>query len=235
MRKSIVKFCKLKLLSRGVLLKRIGILEKELTKCFLTKRSFSFLQIGANDGVNFDDLYWHVRRFRGFGVVVEPLENEFDRLLNNYKSLPAVKALRCAIHNEADEIAIYSVNRVEGDGLPSWVDGMASLDRNWLVKEKIPHNQISTQHVPAQHMMQVIEKYELWDLDLLQVDAEGFDLEVIAMIDFERVRPRVIKYERPLALRGTNDTAADEIAQYLIAQGYSVTPEGYDAIAICRK
>ena len=37
-------------------------------------------------------------------------------------------------------------------------------------------------------------------LDLLQIDAEGYDYEILKTIDFDRIRPRFVNYERVLLL-----------------------------------
>ena len=45
---------------------------------------------------------------------------------------------------------------------------------------------------------ELLIRHHIDDLDLLQIDAEGYDLEIIAMIDFNTTRPRFINYERVL-------------------------------------
>ncbi len=53
-------------------------LEEILNNNFPVKAPFSFIQIGANDGVSFDSLYDMVLQRKSKGVVVEPLSDYFQ-------------------------------------------------------------------------------------------------------------------------------------------------------------
>ena len=41
----------------------------------------------------------------------------------------------------------------------------------------------------------LIEDYNIKHLDLLQIDTEGYDYEILKMLDFNRLKPTVINYE----------------------------------------
>jgi len=56
------------------------------------------------------------------------------------------------------------------------------------------------------------------DIDVLQIDAEGADDEVIYASDIERLRPRLINFER----RHLSDQRQQTLAAFLAGQGYSI-------------
>ena len=41
----------------------------------------------------------------------------------------------------------------------------------------------------------LVERCGVERLDLLQVDAEGYDALILAQVDFERFRPKIVRYE----------------------------------------
>jgi transcription antitermination factor NusG len=51
--------------------------KRSLEKTFKTNKEFSFIQVGANDGISFDDLYDFVTKRKSFGVVIEPVKVTF--------------------------------------------------------------------------------------------------------------------------------------------------------------
>ena len=58
-------------------------------------------------------------------------------------------------------------------------------------------------------------------IDLLQIDVEGYDYEIIKMIDFERVKPLIIHFEHghlPIE-------QFEECLEVLIKQGYAISVE----------
>ena len=56
-------------------------------------------------------------------------------------------------------------------------------------------HQIEPEEVEACTLMEAIESCKITSLDLLQIDTEGFDFEIIKMLDFKKLTPLVIHYE----------------------------------------
>ena len=50
-------------------------------------RPITFIQVGANDGIRFDNLYYTVTNQSWSGLVIEPLTKHFSKLANNYKTI----------------------------------------------------------------------------------------------------------------------------------------------------
>ena len=75
--------------------------------------------------------------------------------------------------------------------------------------------QITVQCVTLQDLL---VKHNITDLDLLQIDAEGYDYEILKSIDFQRIKPRFINFEHALL----STTQRLECRQMLERIGYIV-------------
>jgi FkbM family methyltransferase len=185
-----------------------------------------FVQIGANDGLRFDDLYRFVTNHTCEGIVVEPLPDVFAKLAANYADYPSIKPVNLAIHRTEPSLPLY---RVEPNALakyPAWAAGIASFDRDHLLRHKIRTDDIKSQAVPCVPLMPLLIEHGLMELDLLQVDTEGYDAEIVRMIDFARCRPLVLKYEH----KGLDPQTRAELEGTLRRHGYRVAHDSTDTV-----
>jgi hypothetical protein len=76
-----------------------------------------------------------------------------------------------------------------------------------------------------------MERHRISEIDLLQIDAEGYDYEILKSIDFSTWSgPRLINYERVLLL-----DQEDECRAMLKAAGYKLALRGQDTLATLRQ
>jgi hypothetical protein len=68
----------------------------------------------------------------------------------------------------------------------------------------------------------------LGGVDLLQIDTEGFDLEVLRLFDVGLRRPAIINFEQ-IHLSGPD---REEAVGLLSAHGYDVTMSHWDALGV---
>jgi hypothetical protein len=54
-------------------------------------------------------------------------------------------------------------------------------------------------------------------LDLLQIDAEGYDVELLKLFDFERMRPPIVHYEHKKLSAKESDEAVELLAGHATA------------------
>ena len=191
---------------------------------------FKFAQIGANDGVRFDSLYEIVTVHPCAGIVVEPLPDMFERLRSNYADYPRIVPVNKAIHESARSLELFRVRPSTQATYPGWSSGLASFDREHLLRHHIAPADISVQLVECVTLMELLETHALVDLDLLQVDTEGYDGAIVRMIDFARCRPSVLKFEHknlPAAER-------EDLRVRLAHHQYAMQSEGNDTIAWLR-
>lgn len=187
----------------------------------------TFVQIGANDGILFDNLYHFVTEHRCHGLVVEPLSDYFDRLVLNYKNYPQIKPVRVAVHPTLKQCALYRVDPLHLAQLPSWTAGIASVDPKHHLRTGVDKQHIVEELVECVPLMELLDSHGIAEMDLLQIDTEGFDGEVIAMIDFARLKPAIIKYEH---VNLDLDTRARTV-ELLHQNGYKTLQDGNDTIA----
>lgn len=193
-----------------------------------SSENFCFVQIGANDGVKFDDLYSFVTTRKCMGIVVEPLKVYFDMLVKNYSEYPDIVPINCAVHQTQKKAILHYVDPAKLDSLPEWAQGIGSLDPNHHMKSGTPPDSIVSEEVECVHLMDLIREQKFEQVNLLQIDVEGYDGEVIKMIDFNVVKPKIIKYEH----QNLKKEERKQIVKMLKSHGYTVFRQGGDTVAI---
>lgn len=186
--RSFLRFFDLKLV-------KISLSEKMLTNLQKENKNVKFLQIGANDGVSFDCLYDYVTKNRWSGVAVEPLREFYDKLCFNYSEFSNVELVNLAIHPTKESISLFKVNPTYYNEFENWVKGIASLEKEHLIKHGVPENKIIEESVRCVNLMELIKKHNLYNVDYIQIDTEGFDSEILKMLNFDVVKPKMIKFE----------------------------------------
>jgi FkbM family methyltransferase len=198
-----------------------------MTALYRRPGGFKFAQIGANDGIRFDSLYQMVTQHPCSGIVVEPLPDMFERLRSNYADYPKIVPVNKAVHQSARTLELFRVAPSAITDYPSWASGLASFDREHLIRHQIAPQHICSQPVPCITLMELLEGNSLIDLDLLQIDAEGYDGAIVRMIDFARCQPRLVKFEH----KNLSARERKELERQLARSNYAVAAEGTDTIA----
>jgi FkbM family methyltransferase len=191
---------------------------------------FHFVQVGANDGVSFDFLYDFLSEREPFGLVIEPVEEYFTELTENFKNFKHVKPVRLAVHRDLNLINIYKIKKSALIKYPDWVKGLASFSKTNLLKfDFLNEEDIETESVSAMPFMDIISKNLTdYDLDYLQLDTEGYDYEILKMVNFKIIRPKVIKLE----IVNLNKDEQISVYDILSVNGYNVFYEQLDIVAI---
>jgi FkbM family methyltransferase len=179
----------------------------------------TFLQIGAFDGMSDDDLRGLVVAHQLQGVLVEPQPLAFARLQEVYRDQPQVTLLEAAIAEREGVRDLYC---------PRGVAGMtASFDRAHLRKHGIADDEIVAQPVACHTIESALRAGGLERVDLIQIDAEGYDWPIIRSIDFASIHPQILRFEYRHLSRGD----ADACLALLAAAGYRFIVEADDIIA----
>lgn len=215
---------------RGFYLKkRIFSSQNILEKNFPKSNSFNFIQVGANDGISFDFLYDFVTKRNSQGVVIEPVKDYFNELDQNYKDYPNIIRINKAVHSSQEKVEINRISPKAVGKYPDWVKGIASLDAEHHKKVDIDSTDIIKEEVIADTLMNIIhQNLSNKKLDYFQIDTEGFDYEVVKMIDFECVKPDVLKYE---SIHLKNEERVD-LEILLKNKGYYIFKELGDAVVV---
>jgi FkbM family methyltransferase len=179
----------------------------------------TFMQIGAFDGSEDDDLRDLIEAHKLRGVLIEPQPMAFARLQKTYRGQPQVMLLQAAIAEKEGTRELFCKQ-----GEASMV---ASFDREHLRRHNIADHEIATQQVICHTVESALRAAGLTQVDLIQIDAEGYDWPIIRSIDFTRLRPRILRFE----YRHMRDGDADVCLALLSEHGYRFIVESRDIIA----
>lgn len=189
-------------------------------------RPFSFVQVGANDGVLDDPIRELVIRHSLPGLLIEPLPDLFEKLQDNYRGQPQLRFENAAVMPSAGELTIYRV-RADAPVHAHW-HGIASFSRANLLAQGVPPEHIEAQPVRGAPLGELLARHGMRDVTLLQVDTEGFDAEVIRSAFDAGLRPSIINYEHCWLkpdLRHATKLLLDR-------EGYSFIETGKDTLAL---
>jgi FkbM family methyltransferase len=199
---------------------------------------FYFIQIGAFDGITSDPIHKFVVRYGWSGVLVEPQPEAFRALQETYKSQSQLTFLNVAIAHESGKKGLYRI-RDGATRLPSWSQQVASFDLDTVLKHGHDLPASDTRGIPNIEKLVEIEQVNcitfdallrelgVEEIDLLQIDVEGYDFEIIKMVDFERIKPWIICYEHI----HLSQQQQKECIEHLTRYGYLVSVDFADTIA----
>ncbi len=197
----------------------------------IADRPFQIVQIGAFDGKSYDDAvhqFFSDPRFQG--LLVEPQPLIFERLQQTYSGNDQVILENAAIANIDGQLDLYAVDTSRPE-LPEWLDGCASFSKEVVLKyeDRFPTlpDHIVTLVVPCMTLTSLLEKYQVQQIDLLQIDVEGYDYEVIKMVDLENNKPAIIRFERA----HLSESDLEECYDLLFDHGYKIALDGIDVMA----
>lgn len=194
------------------------------------KPDFTFLQVGAFDGVTGDPIYELVRSFGWRGIVCEPNPDAFRRLEQNYCDLPKVRVENVAIDVANRVRKLYFVRKTE-ERMPEWIYQMGSFQPDFITKDRTGiegvEALVTSADVNCTTIDSVLKKHSIDTLDLLQIDTEGFDFEIIKMLKMDLHKPSIIQYEHKHLSRSDKSKSA----QYLVSLGYQLVFGRYDTMA----
>ncbi|MBV9869987.1 MAG: FkbM family methyltransferase, partial [Frankiaceae bacterium] len=195
----------------------------------------TFIQIGSNDGDRDDPLRQFILAGQWSGLMVEPIPDLYERLSDNYRGRPGIQTVCAAIGDHDGTAEFFAIARSEDDAdLPSWYDQIGSWSREHILKhaEYIPDldQRIITMEVPCMTFESLCRQQGIGVIDLLHIDAEGYDLEVLREVDFDLHKPRLVLFEYKHL--SESDLAATR--KLLDSAGYDSVDINWDTLAIRR-
>lgn len=168
-----------------------------------------FVEIGANQMDRNDHIARYLVDGRWKGVLVEPQKDVFSRLQLQYKDNPNIMLINAAISKSSSSQKLYKFNFSE----ESWVTSLSSFFKDRLIKHlehgwlkarasewgytlsDIDEQNIGFEMVECMPFSAVLERIDSKQVDLLIIDTEGYDFEILKMIDFKTFKPAVIVFE----------------------------------------
>jgi FkbM family methyltransferase len=192
---------------------------------------FFFIQVGAFDGVQADPIRKFILRHHWQGVLIEPQKKAFAALKQNYADQPQLTFKNVAISDHNEVRTLYTV--AEGQ-VPEWCQGLASFDREVILKhkEQVPGlaDLVETEQISCVTFQELFDELKIDKVDLLQVDAEGYDAEIVSMFPFDLVRPSIIHFERKHLSFGALEKCLNLLLQY----NYKISNDGAEDLVAYR-
>lgn len=207
-------------------------------KAFRDQSDIFVLKIGANDGLTNDpigDYLLSDSRYRG--VLVEPVPHYARLLADNFATTGRFSIERVAVSQSSGESKIYYVAEHASDLLGEYFDvpamrGIASLNRRHVLKHLAPqyHSVVETDTVECLTVKELLRRNHVKHIDLLHIDAEGYDWMILQQFDFDIVRPKIVLFERDQLDKQDQEAARDMMQN----AGYEVKAMGRDFLCLLK-
>jgi FkbM family methyltransferase len=205
---------------------------KELKRVMEADPDFFFIQIGANDGKTADPLRSFILKYNWKGILVEPIKYYFEKLQKNYSTQNRLTFENSSIGSIEGFCDMYRYplrsnlisHSFGGGGLSSFLKKIP-LSRSWRIPGA--KNHLIKEKVNCITFRKLLDKYKVNKINLLVIDAEGYDFEILKQIDFHFIRPAIIHYEH-------NNLSPDEkkeSIEFVTRHGYRVSKDFRDILA----
>ena len=167
---------------------------KNLIENYIRNYGISYLiQIGANDGKRFDEINFFIKKYKVESILIEPIKENFNKLKNNYKDLKFIKFENVAISCNDEINYLYKVNSKFNKYYDSHIPAIPSFNKKHLLNHGVKNSHIIKEKVNSLSIKELIKKYEIKNLDLFFVDAEGYDGNIVLdLLTQTELRPIII-------------------------------------------
>jgi FkbM family methyltransferase len=195
------------------------ILKLVVAAALRVRPDFTFLQVGAFDGRTEDPIHPLVREFGIRGIVIEPQAQLRTTIAANYAAYPQVVVVNAAIADVAGTRDFYATRGPTRK---------ASFFRAHLLRHGVAAGDIVTQRVECVTIADVLRQHGFAQCDFIQIDAEGYDYQIVKTLDFQAVQPLIIRFEQS----HMRPRDCDECLGLLRARDYRFLSQRRDVIAV---
>ena len=187
------------------------------------KNQLTAVQVGAHDGSD-DPLERAIATHGLRALLIEPQPGPCEVLRRRYEAESSVTIINAAIGATDGHATLYTL--ANDTRLPDWADRLASFDRGHLQKysELLPPGAIDRNvielTVDTMTFDTALQADGIDQVDILQIDTEGYDLEILRLFDIPRRLPSIVNFERINLSHEDQERAVD----LLLGNGYLVCP-----------
>lgn len=203
------------------------------------------IQVGANDGITHDPIHKYIKRDHWKGVLLEPQKFVFENFLKKiYRKDKGIVPLNAALGAEEGVGYMYRIAFSNS----RWAHGLSSFNKETLLEAfnsghverqakkeniKVPENpdeHIAIEEVRMISPAGIVQQYGLSKVDLLMVDAEGYDVEIVKLFIRQNILPRVIIFEKG----HLEVEVLEECNRLLQEMGYQYRNAGANTVAMLK-
>lgn len=209
----------------------------------LFRKSVFCFQVGANDGKHNDPVNKYFTHYNWTGLLIEPQLDVFQEgLSKTYQNNNNVILENLALSPTTGELPFYRV----AFSKERWATGLSSFCRENIIEhiengyiqkkamadgidmpsdiEKI----IETVKVATMSVDDLFRKHNVRKMDVLCIDTEGYDFEILKLIDFQKYQPQLVLFES----KNLSDNDFTEAKNLLMRNDYQLFWEKGDTLAI---
>ena len=191
-----------------------------LARIFEGKATGTYVDVGAHHPLRFSNTYLLYRRgWRGVNIDATPGSMRLFQLFRSRDT-----NLEVGITAKAEERDFYLFNEPALNTFDG--DRARTLD-------KPPYRIEAIRRVRCAPLRQILREQGVTSVDLLTIDAEGFDFEVLQTVDWDTMSPRVVLIEQfSRDMQGLVDT---ETHRYLHDRGYRLIAKTWNSVFYVRQ
>lgn len=168
---------------------------------YIPNDSIQVIQIGSNDGISGDPLHRLVKKNKLWNVLfVEPVPQMFELLKKNYRSSHRFRFENSAINETGRNQIFYGIGDEAYESIPELSKdykqiGSFSRDHVQKLSTKSLEKYIVESEVSCITFNDLLKKYEIKTIQLLQIDAEGYDWKILSQLKLNEYTPTLILFE----------------------------------------
>jgi FkbM family methyltransferase len=177
--------------------------EEAIRRIVASDANAFFMEIGAWDGITCDFFYPLVKKHKISGILIEPLEDIFLKLKENYAYHNKIFFENIAVAEKDCIKPLYFILSNSQTTTPAYAslkkevtqEGVAYLQRNNILPAGGSSQYILSKPVQCLSISTIIKKHKLNKIDILQIDTEGYEYEILKSTPFDKIKPRAIRCE----------------------------------------
>ena len=159
---------------------------------------FDLIIIGAHSGLGLEEL---ILEQKNKVLLIEPVSYNLQSLKNRFKNINNIFFENVGVSDKKKQIKFYYVKQSSLKKLgKDWGSGIGSFKKKHLLDHhrkrfQITESDIEELDVKIVVFNDLVEKYNISEIEYLFIDTEGYDYQIIKSIDFNKTKINKVKFE----------------------------------------
>ena len=162
-------------------------------------QKFGLVVIGAHSGVWLTSLFDEYRNQNI--LLVEPVPYNIALLKENTSKYSNISIETSAVSEKYEIKKFYYVKPSAVEKLGKhWASGIGSFDKQHILNHRNKRflvSDVDIERIDIQYLTfsNLVEKYSIYSIDLLQIDVEGAEFDILSSINFKKIEIKKIIFE----------------------------------------
>ena len=161
--------------------------------------NFGLVVIGAHSGIWLTSL---LEKYKEQSILlVEPVPHNIQELKENISKYKDIKIETSAVSSENEVQKFYFVKPESVKKLGKhWASGIGSFDKQHILNHKnkrfkVENSDIDEIEIQYLTFTDLVNKYSITSIEMLQIDVEGAEYQILNSIDFTKISIQKIIFE----------------------------------------